>query len=160
MEDISFNPFLFYAIHMLIYLLGDACTPNPCLNGAVCISNAFGGFTCQCPPEFTGQRCEDRKTLFTFSVATCFFSVCLGDACASQPCMNGGTCMKDNGGFRCVCPPGYSGSQCEIRDACQSNPCMNGGTCQAINGNGGYQCICPPGFNGLRCETSMHTTCF
>jgi hypothetical protein len=89
-----------------------------------------------------------------------FFVSYLGDPCASQPCMNGGTCMRDNGGFRCVCPSGYSGSRCEIRDACQSNPCMNGGTCQPINGNGGYQCICPSGFSGSRCEISMHPACF
>ena len=80
-----------------------------------------------------------------------------GDPCASQPCLNQGTCMRENGGFRCVCPPGYSGSRCEIRDACQSNPCMNGGTCRPINGNGGYQCTCPTGFSGPRCETSTLT---
>ena len=67
--------------------------------------------------------------------------------------MNQGTCMRDNGGFRCVCPPGYTGTRCEIRDACQSNPCMNGGTCQTVNGNG-YQCICPSGYTGVRCENS------
>jgi hypothetical protein len=57
----------------LIYLPGDACTPNPCLNGASCVSNGFGGFTCQCPPGFSGQRCEDRKMLFTFSFFTSLF---------------------------------------------------------------------------------------
>ena len=81
-----------------------------------------------------------------------------GDPCASQPCMNQGSCMRDNGGFRCACPPGYSGSRCEIRDACQSNPCMNGGTCQSTNTNGGYQCVCPSGFSGPRCETSAFIT--
>jgi Notch-like protein len=84
----------------------------------------------------------------------------LDDPCASQPCMNRGTCMRENGGFRCICPPGYSGTRCEVRDACQSNPCMNGGTCQPINGNIGYRCVCPSGFSGSRCETRMHTTCF
>jgi hypothetical protein len=80
-----------------------------------------------------------------------------GDPCASQPCMNQGTCLPQNGGFRCVCPPGFTGTRCEIRDACQSNPCLNGGTCQPINGNGGYQCLCPAGFSGVRCEISKKT---
>ena len=68
--------------------------------------------------------------------------------------MNGATCRPNgNGAYQCICPPGYSGSRCEIRDACQSNPCMNGATCQS-NNNGGYQCICPSGYTGSRCETS------
>ncbi|CAF4416809.1 unnamed protein product, partial [Adineta steineri] len=79
----------------------DVCTPNPCLNGGTCMSNNVGGFTCQCPQGYSGQRCEDR------------------DPCFSQPCMNQGSCMPQNGGFRCVCPPGFTGTRCEIRDACQ-----------------------------------------
>ena len=79
----------------------------------------------------------------------------VGDPCLSQPCMNQGSCVRENGSFRCVCPPNYSGSRCEVFDACASNPCMNGGTCQSANGNGGYQCLCPAGFSGSRCEISM-----
>ena len=105
-------------------------------------------------PGYSGQRCEDRKNIL-FRLLHVLFSCALsGDPCASQPCMNQGTCVPQNGGFRCVCPAGYSGSRCEIRDACQSNPCMNGGTCQPVNGNDGHQCICLTGFSGLRCETS------
>jgi hypothetical protein len=132
--------------------VGDPCADNPCVNGASCLPNSFGGFTCQCLPGFSGQRCEDRKNITILNYCM-FQSFLLGDPCASQPCMNQGTCTRENGGFRCVCPPGYSGSRCEIRDACQSNPCMNGGTCQSINGNGGYRCVCPSGFTGPRCET-------
>ncbi|CAF5151467.1 unnamed protein product, partial [Rotaria socialis] len=43
------------------------------MNGAMCVANGFGGFTCQCSPGFSGPRCEDR------------------DPCASVPCMNQGT---------------------------------------------------------------------
>ena len=41
--------------------LGDPCADNPCLNGATCMSNSFGGFTCRCPQGYSGQRCEDRE---------------------------------------------------------------------------------------------------
>ncbi len=47
----------------MIEHVGDPCADNPCLNGAACIQNNSGGFTCQCPPGFTGQRCEDRKNI-------------------------------------------------------------------------------------------------
>jgi len=41
--------------------LGDPCAQNPCLNGGQCFPTNIGGFTCQCPNPYTGQRCEDRK---------------------------------------------------------------------------------------------------
>jgi len=52
-------------------LLGDPCADNPCLNGASCIPNSSGGFTCQCPPGYSGQRCEDRKNIIL--VSCCMF---------------------------------------------------------------------------------------
>lgn len=135
--------------------VGDACTPNPCLNGASCTSDGNGGFNCQCVPGFVGLRCEDSTYHHKMFIHVDFFNYLLApidDPCASNPCFNYGTCMRENGGFRCVCPVGYTGNRCEARDACQSNPCANGGTCQPINGNGGYQCLCPIGFSGMQCE--------
>ncbi len=44
---------------IFFFSLGDPCAQNPCLNGGQCIANNMGGFTCVCPPTYSGQRCED-----------------------------------------------------------------------------------------------------
>ena len=57
----SLHPFTALHPYPLHDQLGDPCADNPCLNGASCVANGIGGFTCQCPPGYTGQRCEDRE---------------------------------------------------------------------------------------------------
>ncbi len=66
------------------------------LNGGTCISNNIGGFTCQCPPGYRGQRCEEQ------------------DGCATRPCKNNGVCASSGaGGYTCQCPTGFDGQNCE-----------------------------------------------
>lgn len=36
----------------------DPCTLLPCLNNGECISDASGGFSCQCTPQYEGTTCE------------------------------------------------------------------------------------------------------
>lgn len=37
------------------------------------------------------------------------------DHCMRYPCQHGGTCLKSiSGWYICVCPPGYSGQNCEV----------------------------------------------
>lgn len=36
------------------------------------------------------------------------------DECSGDPCEHGGTCIDLVGGFRCECPPEWTGFTCEI----------------------------------------------
>lgn len=49
--------------------------------------------------------------------------------------------------FRCICPPGYFGTLCDLDvNECEDSPCLHEGIC--INTRGGFECICRPGYSG------------
>ena len=50
------------------------------------------------------------------------------DPCNSDPCRNGGTCAAANStDFRCLCPDGYTGVDCEVNiDDCLTTDCAIG----------------------------------
>lgn len=53
------------------------------------------------------------------------------DECASNPCVNGGTCTDLIDGFKCSCQRGFYGPRCSSHlNECASNPCLHGGTCE------------------------------
>ena len=62
--------------------------------------------------------------------------------------------MNEAAGFRCVCPVGFAGRNCEVNtDDCAVNPCLNGGTCHdAVNA---FSCVCVPGFAGSVCQLNI-----
>uniref|UniRef100_A0A8C6P3I4 Slit homolog 1 protein n=1 Tax=Nothobranchius furzeri TaxID=105023 RepID=A0A8C6P3I4_NOTFU len=75
--------------------------------------------------------------------------------CLSNPCLNLGICHNDPMQiYRCSCPPGFKGKNCETGiNACVSGPCANGGTCRVSEENEGeYSCTCPLGFEGPTCQ--------
>ena len=64
--------------------------------GDISILDGYANFTCQCPPSFTGQRCEDQ------------------DVCASQSCQNRGVCISSGAdAYVCQCRSGFEGPICE-----------------------------------------------
>lgn len=69
------------------------------------------------------------------------------DDCTTDPCLNGGTCVDDIDGYKCICPLQYTGSECNETIAefpCDSHPCENGGSCVEIPTN--VTCVCQNGF--------------
>lgn len=75
------------------------------------------------------------------------------DACLSQPCTNGSTCITVANQFSCICPEGFTGQKCDIDiNECEvPGQCEHGGTC--LNLPGSYQCQCPQGFTGEHCDS-------
>ncbi|KAM9461056.1 neurocan core protein isoform 2-T2 [Clarias gariepinus] len=73
------------------------------------------------------------------------------EPCQTNPCLHGGSCLREGEGYSCLCPLGYYGESCEIDiDECQSNPCQNGGTC--IDEINYFVCLCLPSYGGDKCE--------
>lgn len=82
------------------------------------------------------------------------------DECAGGPCEHGGTCIDLVGGFRCECPPEWTGDVCQTDvDECESNPasklgpCINANACH--NTPGAFTCSCQEGWGGMTCAKDL-----
>ncbi|KAF2366724.1 EGF-like calcium-binding domain [Trinorchestia longiramus] len=157
----------------------DECASLPCLNEGTCESlNGGSGFSCVCAPSFGGLRCEmhlgecadppcassPSPSLCppgqTGSPPNCTAAV----SCDSSPCLNGALCHEAaDGAYFCVCPPGYTGEQCESEQSrasrvseasCAHDSCQNGGSCTVSAA--GVVCACTPGFTGSSCQTNVN----
>ena len=116
----------------------DFCNPNPCKNGEKCSYIGYLDYSCSCTTSFgsnySGKNCD------------------ILNYCNSAPCLNGGECFNTNSSYRCMCPPGFAGAQCQNQiNYCDPNPCQNGGTCQQW-GFFGYMCSCSANYTGQHCE--------
>lgn len=81
---------------------------------------------------FAGQNCSNNV-----------------DDCKDHMCQNGGTCVDQVNGYKCVCPTKFGGSFCELTpmvsmlypqtSPCQQNDCKNG-VCFLPSGSNDYVC--------------------
>ena len=74
------------------------CDLLPCALGATCVETGGDNFTCLCAAGQTGRLCDVSD-----------------DACLSNPCADGSTCVAEGPGsrvFECHCPLGISGRFC------------------------------------------------
>uniref|UniRef100_A0A667ZML7 Delta-like protein n=1 Tax=Myripristis murdjan TaxID=586833 RepID=A0A667ZML7_9TELE len=131
-----------------------ACLSNPCSNGGSCAETSQG-YECQCAPGWSGPSCTISKTNSicthkkkkkNLNLHTKYKNI---DECAPNPCNHGGTCQDLVNGYKCHCPPQWTGKTCLIdANECDSKPCVN----DLVNG---YRCVCPPGFAGEHCERDI-----
>ncbi|XP_077199448.1 protein delta homolog 2 isoform X2 [Paroedura picta] len=150
---------------------------NPCQNGAQCVYDRDGEYSCLCLEGFHGKDCELKtgpcekagfpckngglcqdkngfasnytcKCLAGFIGAHCEIDV---DDCLMRPCANGATCLDGINRFSCQCQAGFEGRFCTINiDDCVSQPCRNGAKCYDRIDD--FDCLCPDGFVGKTCE--------
>ncbi|KAM7409073.1 hypothetical protein PAMA_002669 [Pampus argenteus] len=118
-----------------IQRLAGVCNPNPCLNNGVCEQKGKRQFKCDCPSPYKGRKCQKgpnpckagrcgRGECVLTSTAPFFECKCKLPfqpphcrhfaLCEPNPCMNGGSCIRDGADFDCLCPSGYSGRFCHV----------------------------------------------
>lgn len=146
---------------------GWECSPECNIENGFCEKPG----KCRCKPGWQGENCNRCLPFPGCLHGTCerawqcvceegwVGSLCDRDArqCSSRPCASNATCIETGeGGYLCICPPGYTGGNCHLRRGpclADGSPCQNGGTCMDADGlSTSSSCRCPPGFSGDFCE--------
>ena len=83
----------------------------------------------------------------------CVFCTVINE-CESQPCQHGALCDDLPKGYQCLCPPGYTGPDCDVNiDDCNHDLCLNNATCVDLVAS--YHCDCGAGFEGEHCQIDI-----
>ncbi|MBV94807.1 Adhesion G protein-coupled receptor E2, partial [Eschrichtius robustus] len=123
------------------------CAPRCPLN-----SSCVNGTACRCTPGFSSSSGE----IFTNFLESCDdINECGPPLTVS--CGKLADCENTEGGYHCMCSPGYelisgettfkneSENTCQDVDECQQKPKICKGHSICINTQGSYTCQCPPG---------------
>lgn len=113
----------------------DECSAySPCVNNGICI-NTNGSYYCNCTVGWQGNNCEkgnkfikisdnDNVTFLSLNNSSVWLQNCLKwffldiNECSGleseSPCQNNGTCINNDGSFKCICLKGWEGNLCQI----------------------------------------------
>lgn len=71
-------------------------------------------YTCICPPGYSGTVCQSKFAIVIISkIIKLIKLILVVDSCFNNNCVNGGTCVPNNGSYSCLCPTDYQGYYCE-----------------------------------------------
>ncbi|XP_051780732.1 zonadhesin, like [Erpetoichthys calabaricus] len=83
------------------YLLNEKFVSEDCTQSCTCMDT---GADCKLISCAAHEVC----TVYNYTRG------CFRDGpCLSSPCNNGGTCLEEGNGFKCICPSGFKGMLCE-----------------------------------------------
>ncbi|XP_054001386.1 agrin-like isoform X3 [Hylaeus anthracinus] len=154
----------------------NACANLPCQNGATC-QPIFEEDLCDGRECRRMQKRGKNRNKTGMNIVRCKGSHCTAidqrrpkksakKRCAGATCDYDEDVIYDNNyehgnyavekydppDYRCICPPQFTGRNCqESLDPCIGEPCQHGATCDILP-QGGYVCKCPPGRTGEHCE--------
>ncbi|XP_051913440.1 coagulation factor VII [Hippocampus zosterae] len=105
--------------------------------------------------ECLEEKCsyEEAREVFEHQEATDEFwkTYSIPDSCESSPCLNGGSCLVLPASYNCLCPPPFSGLNCELDDHDRPETCLleNGGCehfCDEDERGERVNCSCADGY--------------
>jgi hypothetical protein len=147
-----------------------------CFNNGLCEVQTDGTPKCtDCGDNYDGTRCQSVKTTTTNAPPSTTTDL----ICTYLPAgyCNKGTCaVGRNAQVYCICPPTYTGNQCQTAtgggqgpdppgpiinptnntigggngNACASNPCFYNNPC--YNTGNSYYCLCGANYQGANCQ--------
>ncbi|XP_077423153.1 coagulation factor VII-like [Vanacampus margaritifer] len=122
--------------------------------------------------ECLEEKCsyEEAREVFEHQEATDEFwkTYSIPDRCESGPCLNGGSCAVLPESYNCLCPPPFSGLNCELDQNAEPDTCLleNGGCehfCHEDESGGRLNCSCADGYllnaDGRSCMAKDSITC-